>query len=57
MIVYGRTHTYYAESCILSAKCEMLKYLDFKMINSPPPPQDLVITPQVSGTPQLRPNV
>lgn len=55
MIVYGRTHTYYAESCILSAKCEMLKYLDFKMIT--PPPQDLVITPQVSGTPQLRPNV
>lgn len=37
MIVYGRTHTYYAESCILSAKCELLKYLDFKMINSPPP--------------------
>lgn len=53
MIVYGRYHTYYAESCILSAKCEMLKYLDFEY----PPPQDLVITPQVSGTPQLRPNV
>lgn len=54
MIVYGRSHTYYAESCILSAKCEMLKYLDFEY---PPPPQDLVITPQVSGTPQLRSNV
>lgn len=52
MIVYGRSHTYYAEGCILSAKCEMLKYLDFEY-----PPQDLVITPQVSGTPQLRPNV
>lgn len=36
MIVYGRTHTYYAESCI-SAKCEMLKYLDFKMITPSPP--------------------
>lgn len=37
MIVYGRTHTYYAESCILSAKCEMLKYLDFEYPPLPRP--------------------
>lgn len=36
MIVYELIHIM-LKSCILSAKCEMLKYLDFKMINSPPP--------------------